>query len=147
MMSSHLSFWGLALILFASITASTLLGWREIRRGNVQRHRRLMNLAGALVGVFVLLYVGKVIFLGREDLSHWSPWDLAILRIHETFIAVMILSAGSARWIARRLGGPSDDARDRRRHRLLGRIGATSCLLAFLTALVVLRQLVVNAGP
>ncbi|PSP76986.1 DUF420 domain-containing protein [Halobacteriales archaeon QS_1_68_20] len=39
---------------------SILLGWRWIRRGEVQRHRRAMLLAFGLIIVFLFLYVWKL---------------------------------------------------------------------------------------
>ena len=147
MMDPGFAFWILASVLFSGVTAGTVLGWREVRRGNLERHRRWMNLSAVLVGLFLLLYVAKVLVLGREDLSRWSLGSLTVLRIHEAFVAVMLASTTGARLLARRLQRPETSARDRRLHRTLGRLGATSCLLAFLTALIVLREIVRQASP
>ncbi len=146
MTNFHFAFWALALALLAAVTASTFLGWRQIRRGNRHRHRRWMNLSAALVGIFLLLYVLKVLFIGREDLSTWSPMSLAVLYTHETFIAIMLLSTSGARFLARRLRKGKVSASYRQKHRILGRIGAFACLFAFLSAVLLLRQMALMLG-
>jgi len=55
-------------LLIALINTSALgcllAGWRAIRRGNVGTHRRLMLAAAALISLFLVLYVTRVVLAG-----------------------------------------------------------------------------------
>ncbi|MFC7177369.1 DUF420 domain-containing protein [Halosegnis marinus] len=69
-----------------------LAGWREIRRGNVRRHRALMLASFALILVFLVMYLLKTGGGGRKDfVGPTLPYYgyLAMLGIH---IVLSILS-------------------------------------------------------
>lgn len=137
-MDPKLIFWTLALLNTTALVVCGFLGWREIRRGNIERHRRWMHAAMFLVLVFLVSYVFKVVLLGKEDRQLWSSTSITILRIHETLVLVMILAGGAARFVARRFGSPKDAKDARKRHRLLGKTAVISSLFALLTAAMVL---------
>lgn len=140
-MTPRLIFWTYALVVFCGLVACALLAFREIRRGRVDRHRRFMSAAILLVVVFVLSYASKLVVLGREDLSLWSPASVVVLRIHEVLVTLMILAGGIGRSLARRV--PQHVSREQARemlpnaHRWLGRVALLSAVLALLTATVV----------
>lgn len=142
-MGTGLLFWHFAWLAMATILSCGLLGWRAIRAGEVARHRAWMQRAILAVGVFVLAYVLKVILLGKEDLSGWSRAEIVLLRLHETFVAVMLLAGAGARALARR----AEQARGSRlaqRHRWLGRTALVMAALALASGswvLLVLRRL------
>lgn len=139
-MDAKLVFWTYALALMAMMVAFGFHGWRQIRRGQVDAHRRSMNVSIALFFTFILSYVLKLRFLGREVFSTWSQADITILRIHETFVLIMFLAGLTARLQARYLV-PRDTAnrpKAPRRHRLAGRTATVSGALALITACLVL---------
>jgi uncharacterized membrane protein YozB (DUF420 family) len=119
---------------------------RSIRRGDVRSHRRAMLTAGALVVLFLLAYVVKVGVLGKEDRSLWTPLDYAILYVHETCVAVMLVAGGFALHrggrLARQLGGrlelPDEPLPGAPSHRRAGRAAVVGSVLAFVTAIGVL---------
>lgn len=141
-MTASLAFWIWAWIVLTSAVALAGLGWRAIRARDVARHRARLNAAIGLILLFVLSYGLKLAVLGREDLSHWSRTDLAILRTHESFIAVMLLCGGSARWLARRRGrlalATAGAPATGRRHRWLGRVALVAALGALVSGTLVL---------
>ncbi len=145
-MDIRLAFWALSLALLGASTGSTFAGWRYIRQGRVERHRRAMNLGAAFIGLFLVLYLLKLTLLGREDLAAWSSQSLLLLRVHETFIAIMFVATSAARWLSRRLRRPDPPERLRRQHRLWGRLGAGASCLGFLTAAVLFLGMVQRAG-
>lgn len=140
-MTPRLFFWTFAFVVFVSLITCALLAFREIRRGRVDRHRRLMNAAILLVVIFVLSYASKLVLLGREDLSLWSPAAVTVLRIHEVFVTLMVLAGGIGRFLARRV--PRQPTRELAReklpnaHRWLGRTALISGVLALITATMV----------
>ncbi len=77
---------------FGLITALAIRGVRQIRRGEVARHRRSMLTCAALIGAFLVSYGLKLAFLGRENLAVWSTFHVGNLRFHETCILVMLIS-------------------------------------------------------
>ena len=138
-MDAKLVFWTYALVLMAVMVGFGLNGWRLIRRGRVDAHRRSMNVSIVLFFTFILSYLLKLRFLGREVFSTWSPTDITILRIHETFVLIMFLAGLTARLQARHLvPRAADRPRAPHRHRLAGRIAMVSGILAFMTACLVL---------
>lgn len=149
-MTPRLYFWTFAFFVFASLIGCALLAFREIRRGRVDRHRRFMNAAILLVVVFVLSYVSKLLLLGREDLSSWSPAAVVVLRIHEAFVTLMILAGGMARLRAR--GVPWRGTLNQARaalppaHRWLGRTALISGVMALITATMVWVGMLVRNG-
>ncbi len=154
-LETHLIYWTLALIDLALAVGLALAGWRLARRGEIARHRRLMNLALAAVGVFLASYLGKVLVLGREDLATWTPAAILTLRIHESIVAVMLVAGGGARWLAARHRerflasagrGPVSPLPALARHRWLGRVAVVSAVLGLLSAGLVLVQMYQRAG-
>lgn len=132
-------FWTVALFFMAALVGLAFDGWRAIRAGDFERHRRRMRVATWMVLTFVGAYAAKVLLLGKEGLDAWTDSQILILRIHETFVALMLLGGGAARWLGRRLGdGFAADAGIRGRHRLAGRVGLVGGVLALVTAGMVL---------
>lgn len=137
-MDAKLVYWTAALIVMAAAVGSALQGWREVRRGRVERHRKWMTAAIFLVLAFVVSYVFKVILLGKEELDLWSPAAVTVLRIHETVVLVMVAAGAAARLLARRLMRPATAGAARARHRRAGRTAIVAGLAALLTATMVL---------
>lgn len=140
-MHANLAFWTYAWILTSLAVGCGFAGWREIRHGRVLRHRRLMHTAAALIGLFLVSYLLKLVFLGREDLASWDPRSVWVLRLHETFIAVMLVAGILARWRARRFDlsrGRAQEPALARLHRASGRIALVSALMALVSAGIVL---------
>ena len=96
-MDPKLLFWIAALINLAVLCVVAILGVRHARRGEIARHLRAMKIATTLVFAFLGSYVLKVVFLGREDQSVWTLFDVWVLRIHEMFVLVMLV-AGAIAW-------------------------------------------------
>jgi uncharacterized membrane protein YozB (DUF420 family) len=127
---------------------------RRVRSGNVTGHRRMMRTSTALVGLFLVSYVVKVLLIGREDRSTWDDASLWMLYVHEFCIALMILAAGAGLSRARRFGrlrdgdvlAPEARARDRRIHRIAGRVALVASAAALLTAGGVLAGMFARAG-
>jgi hypothetical protein len=156
-MNPGLVFWTAALVNLGILCAMGLLGVRWVRRGEIARHRRAMKLASGLVVVFLLSYVLKVAWIGREDRSLWSSVDLWILRCHEVFVVIMLISGGLA-WLQSRKLVPTRsvtrDARDPeadpsllRAHKRAGWIAVLSALAGFALAAVVLAGMFARATP
>jgi uncharacterized membrane protein YozB (DUF420 family) len=150
MMDPKIYFWSASLVLFVALVASALAGWRAIRRQDIGRHKRWMNLSAVLVFLFVASYVVKVLVLGKEELGLWSAGDRAVLWTHESFVFVMILAGTAARLLARKLDparrGAQEAPTTRRRHRLLGRTAVIASVLGALTAALVLTGMFLRAG-
>lgn len=147
-MDPKLIFWTCALVDLGALCGIALLGVRHARRGEIARHKRAMKISSLLVVGFVLSYVLKVQFLGREDMSVWSTLDVWVLRIHELFVLQMVV-AGIVAWIqARKLvktrlvthdpNDPVPDSRTVRVHRLAGRTAVIGSVFAFLFAIGIL---------
>jgi len=143
-MDPKLIFWTSALADLGVLCGIALFGIRYARRGEIARHRRAMKIASLLIVAFIGAYVLKVVFLGREDMSIWSPLDVWVLRIHELFVLQMLVG-GSIAWIqGRKLArtrlvthdstDPMPDAQTVRIHRLAGRTAVIGSVLAFLFA-------------
>lgn len=113
-----------------------------------------MMAGAALVVLFLVSYVFKLHFLGREDRSAWSEFSLTLLYVHEACIAVMVIAGGFATSRARRFGNleklavstPESRTRDRRVHRAAGRVAAGASVLALLTAAGVLAGMYTRAS-
>lgn len=157
-MNPSLLFWTLAEILLLTTCFVALLAWSAVRRGDLAQHRRLMITASGLIVTFVVAYVLKVIYLGREDLALWSATAVAILRFHESVVAIMLLSGITARVLSRSAfrayGTTGSQARQplwfslgtHRLHRLLGRVAVLSALCAVLSAAVILAGMYQREG-
>lgn len=147
-MNPGLLFWTAALVNLGVVCLAAIVGVRLAHRGEIARHRRAMQLASWLVGAFLVAYVGKLVWIGREDMSVWSRFDLWVLRCHELCVAAMLVAGGLA-WIqARRLEGtrvvtrdardPDADPKAVRLHHRAGWIAVVSALLGFVLAIGVL---------
>jgi uncharacterized membrane protein YozB (DUF420 family) len=147
-------FWTWAFCNTALVVLCCVVGVVRVRGGRARAHRRMMQVAGALVALFLGSYLLKVVLLGREDRSLWAPSELWMLYAHELCIVAMLVAGGVAALRARRFGevrdaddpAPDAAARDRRVHRLAGRIAVASSLLALLTAAGVLLGMYSRAG-
>jgi hypothetical protein len=112
--------------------------------------------AAALVGVFVLSYVVKLLVLGREDRSGWGATSIWVLRIHELCVFAMLLAGGRAGAKALRLrltrnatGRPEDapaPAPLAQAHRRAGRLAVAAAALGFALATLVLAGMYRRAG-
>jgi putative membrane protein len=136
------AYWTAALANMVAVVVCAVLGVRRIRRAEISAHRRLMTTAAILVGLFLLSYVAKVALLGREPLELWEPRFIAVLRLHETCVAVMVLAGARALYLAtaRRLADPpvpdtaARRARTARSHRRAGWTAIVSSALGVVTA-------------
>lgn len=147
-MDAKLLFWTAALLNLGALCGFAIAGVRHARCGEIARHRRAMKIAVVLLFAFLGAYVLKVVLLGREDQSLWTPLDVWVLRIHELFVMVMMAGGAVAWWRSRTLArtrlvthDPNDPLPDPavvRAHRLAGRSAVIGCVLAFLMAIGVL---------
>lgn len=153
-MDARLVYWTWALLNMLLAVGCALAGVRRIRRGEVERHRRLMLGAGGFVGLFIVSYVLKVPLLGREALLSWSDGSILMLRLHETCVLAMLLGGGYAGALAFRLrgariGSAPLEAREARRrlvHRCAGWTAVVSSILGAIFALFVLQGMYQRAG-
>jgi uncharacterized membrane protein YozB (DUF420 family) len=153
-MDARLVFWTASLANLGAILACALVGLRLVRRGEVAAHRRCMLTASALVGLFLVAYLGKVALIGHEDRSAWSALDYAVLHVHELCIAGMlgggVLALVLAHRFRPRLGDPpslpAEPLPGAVAHRRAGRTAIVGGLLAFLTAAGVLAGMFSRAG-
>ena len=147
-MDAKIVYWTGAFINFGLITALAIRGVRQIRRGDLVRHRRSMLTCVALVGAFLVSYGVKLAVLGRENLAIWSGLDRGILRFHEACVLVMLVAGAVAITRVRRLWSSrvvSPDliqsaplAPTLRWHRRAGWTGVGAATLGLLTAAMVL---------
>jgi uncharacterized membrane protein YozB (DUF420 family) len=115
----------------------------------------MMLTSSALVGLFLATYVVKVALLGRENLSTWGTGSLWLLYVHEACVAAMLVGGAVAVTRARRFGrlwdgerlAPNASERDRRLHRLAGRVAVATSLVALATAAGVLVGMYSRAAP
>ena len=156
-MNPSLAFWTAALIDLLAIVALVAIGIRNIRRGNLSRHRRCMKSAAALVACFLGIYPIKVFWFGRERLTEWSEQAVAVLRIHEFCVFVMLVGGLSALILSRKMhpnrnrlahlpDAPLASSRTLRRHRMAGWTAAIGAGLALLTAAIVLAGMYERVG-
>ena len=149
-------FWTGALVLMAVVVGVAITGVLRRRRGDLAGHRRAMLSACALVGLFLLAYLLKVVVLGHERVAEWSPRDRLVLRIHELFIAVMLSGgaiAGSRARRLRRTRNATLDPQDppaphtvARWHRRAGWAAVLAAVGGWLTALLLLVGMLERAG-
>jgi uncharacterized membrane protein YozB (DUF420 family) len=153
-MDPKLAFWCIAFANLGVIVACTVAGVRAVRRGDIRTHRRFMLSSAVLVGCFLLGYALKLLLLGREDRSAWSPLDHTVLYVHESFVAAMLLGGAWAGWrasrfrahLGRSLTLPSRPLPGRLQHRSAGWIAVVGASLAFATAGGVLAGMFVRAS-
>ena len=144
-MTANLLYWTGALANLAVIVACGARGIRAIQRGEVRAHRRMMLTATGLVALFLVSYVLKVAWLGKEDRSGWTALDHAILGIHELCVTAMLLAGLYALFRALRFQSGlrpdwviprnADALPGRQWHRRAGAIAKWSGVLAFVTAI------------
>lgn len=147
-MDGKLIYWTAAFANMLLILGLAFVGVRGVRRGQVLLHRRCMLLASGLVVGFLVSYLLKVAFLGREELERWGTASVVVLRVHELCVFSMLLGgaiAGSRAFAMRRdpivRGTRTTLPRNsglRMWHRRAGWTAVTSALLGVLTAALVL---------
>lgn len=155
-MDPKLLFWTGALVNMAAIVALALAGVRARRKGDLARHRRDMLSGAVLVGFFLTSYGFKVTFLGREDMSVWSPYAVWVLRFHETCVLVMLIAGFLAarrgmalartRIVTRDASDPVAEPRVTRGHLGAGKVAVAAAVLGLLSAAVVLFDMYDRAG-
>lgn len=155
-MDAKLLYWTGAMVNMAVVVGLAARGVRRVRRDDVSAHRRSMGAAALLVGLFVASYVVKLVALGHEDRSLWTPGDRVTLYVHETCVLFMLLGgagAGAHAWrmrATRRVTGDPADPAPRgstlRWHRRLGWLSVASAVLGLVTAAGVLWRMYVRAG-
>jgi len=114
----------------------------------------MMRASVALVGLFLISYVSKVLLIGREDRASWTDASIWILYVHECCIALMIIAAGVGLLRTRRFGelrdgdvrAPEARDQDRRVHRIVGRVAVVAGIVALLTSGGVLVGMFERAG-
>ena len=154
-MDGKLLYWTGAFINFAAVCALALVGVKRIRAKDVRGHRRMMLASSALVLGFLVSYVLKLMVLGPENLLVWDSLSRWSLRIHESWIAIMILCGAYAGYRAfgfRRslpttglLEDRLSPSAGRRHHRIAGRIAVVASLCALATASIVLYGMYLRA--
>ena len=154
-MNPKLVYWTLALANLAIIVTCGTRGIRAIRRGEVRTHLRMMLTASALVALFLVSYVAKVTWLGKEDRTGWTAFDHAILGVHELCVSAMLLAGGVALYRAWRFSArlrpgwtiplERDALPGRDQHRRAGSIAKWGGALAFVTAIGVWAGMLLRA--
>jgi uncharacterized membrane protein YozB (DUF420 family) len=151
-MSWNLIFWFYAYGLTMLALLLAFLGISAVRKGNIKRHHQFLNFACNLIVFFVISYVFKMIFLGREDKSDWGMYYKTVLYIHEALIATMLITGIRGRWLAFKFrdtlyqGEVTEaQAKMRRQHRLMGKWCVYSATFALITASVILYGMVQRA--
>lgn len=147
-MDAKVAYWTAALLNMIAIGCLAVYGVRCAKRGELVRHARAMRVAAILVGAFLISYVLKLAFLGREALDTWSSRAVWTLRFHELCVLAMVLAGAFALGLGRRLsrsrrftGAAADPPAPvalSRRHRLAGRAAIAGALLGIASAAVVL---------
>ncbi len=155
-MDLNVTYWTLAWLNMVVLIGFALSGLRQVRKGQVARHRRSMLTAIWLVVAFLVSYGCKVAWLGREDLLLWSAPAIYLLRFHELCVAVMLIFGALAlyrgRLLARtRLLSSAPDAPDPEpgqitRHRRVGRVALIAATFAMLSAGGVLAGMYARLG-
>ncbi len=111
-MDAKVLYWTGAFVNLGVIVLLAFRGIAQVRRGDVEAHRRSMLGGAALIVAFLVSYVFKLAFLGREDLSLWSDLHVNNLRFHETCVLAMLLAGGFALTRARAMRGKRERSRD-----------------------------------
>ncbi len=155
-MDPKLWFWTFALLNMAAVVALATRGVRAIRAGEIAKHRRSMMAAGWLVVAFLGSYVVKRVVLGPEDLSLWSEAARLNLRVHESFVAWLLVGGGTALVLGRRIArtrrvtgraeDPAPGGAQLRRHRRFGWSAVIASVLGFATACGILAGMFERAG-
>lgn len=143
--TAQIAFWGLALGIMVGAIGHAMRGWRRAKAGDLEAHRREMVRACLWIVAFLVIYLGKVAWLGHEDLADWSRSRHWVLSVHRSIVFAMLGLGGVARWMgprALRQGG-----RWKKVHRWLGRGALVTGILGLATAAVVFAQMVQAAWP
>lgn len=154
-MDLKLVFWTAAIVDLLVVCVFAIRGVGYARRGEIARHKQSMKIGSLLICAFLVSYVFKVFFLGREDMSVWTTLDVWVLRIHEMFVLQMLLG-GSVAWIqgrkllATRLvthdpTDPMPRPKTLQIHKIAGRAGVIGALLAFTMAIGILLGMFLRA--
>ncbi len=119
--------------------ATIVRGWRLIRGGNVERHRRAMSLAAVLFGLFLALYLYRLAVLGGPTGFEGSAMVyryiyLPVLATHIFLAIVCIPLVFDA--LALGLTVPSVEL-PRTRHPHVGRLAASLWLISYTLGIVV----------
>jgi uncharacterized membrane protein YozB (DUF420 family) len=148
-------YWTAAFVNLVVIAVLAVQGVRLAKAGEYPRHARAMRAAAVLVGAFLLSYVLKLVFLGREEPATWGRNAVWILRIHELCVLVMLIGGAAALALSRRLRGtklftraaadPAAPPALSKRHRLAGRSAVIGALLGAATAALVLAGMYARA--
>ncbi len=143
-MDPKVLYWTFAFINMGFVVGLGVYGVNRLKAGHPSRHRRLMITASCLVLGFLVSYVLKLQFLGREDLSVWSRLAVFVLRFHETCVLVMVVGGGLALYWGKQLRvtrsfslNPEDPLAESslaRRHRRAGQVVLAGASLGFLSA-------------
>ncbi len=138
-MTQNLGFWIFSILLLSFATICALAGVLRIRRGDLLAHRRRMLVAMASVATFLLSYLLKLALVGREDLDLWDPNAVWTLRVHESFMAIMLVTGAVAFALARRFhqhpaGAERGSARRRFWHSWFGRVAVVAAVCGLLLA-------------
>ena len=154
-MTANLVYWTAALANLAVIVGCGTRGVAAIRRGEVRTHRRMMLVSTALVALFLVSYLLKVAWLGKEDRSAWTSLDYAFLYTHELCIAAMLVAGAIALYRALRFQSrlrpgwvipPGPDALPGgEQHRRAGTLAKWSGALAFVSAIGVWAGMLLRA--
>lgn len=148
-MDPKLLYWTGAFVNMVVVVALAAAGVASVKRGDVARHRRLMLAASALVGAFVVSYGLKLVLLGREAVSTWSPAAVWTLRIHELCVFTMLaggLLAGRLAFRMRAAPLAAEHAATRGQHRVFGRVAVIAAGAGVATAGLVLAGMYGRAG-
>ncbi len=111
-MDAKLLYWTGAFVNLAVIVLLAARGVSQVRRGEIEAHRRSMLTGAWLIAAFLVSYVFKLMFLGREDLDLWSRLHINNLRFHETCVLLMILAGSIALTRARAMRGTRQRTRN-----------------------------------
>ena len=146
-------YWSGALLNMLVMAGFACAGVAEMRRRHgIQRHRRLMLGAAALVGLFLASYPVKLALLGRESPETWERAFRYTLWFHEGCIFLMLVAGATALLLAwrqhfLRLASDSEwrpSPRVLRLHRCAGWTALGSCALAIASAGVTLAGMVLR---
>ena len=155
-MEPKLLYWTGALVNMALVVGFAVSGVRARQRADVPRHRRQMLVGTALVGLFLVSYLLKLLLLGREEMGAWSHGSVWVLRLHECCVFTMLVAGVLAGRRGHRLRPTRNATRDpadppapvalARGHRVAGRIAVAAAGLGLLTATLVLAGMYQRAG-
>ena len=141
--TAQIAFWGLALGIMAVAVGHAVRGWRRAKSGDLEAHRREMVRACLWIVVFLVIYLGKVAWLGHEDLAAWSRSRRFVVNVHRSIVFTMLALGGVARWMgprALRRGGRLKNV-----HRWIGRGALVAGIFGLATAAMVFAQMIVAA--